>query len=390
MSYHIIAGKLQAPEKKPGDRMEVSKTIYNENGIQLILKIAIKLLKDPVAVRVCMTVIELQTFNVQVVTSFIQAGGLEYLYKVMNEHPRDDYLSIAMPKFLNIVLSLGAAAAISEIKNEAVNLQLCVKCQETMARSKNASASIGVKKLPTTSSRVSRVLMFMENYLKTKIVQCSGLDALIFYSRNADCHNSLHETKTIEVVCRAVLEYKDDTDVLWRAALALSNFANVDDEICFEIVEYNVHDMMAEAFHLPEFEKEVRVQQQILWFFNSLLKGFKARRRIHQSVICMTLFKLLLQKREDDIKATAYSAENKFVPFHLVSPVRIREFIRETRGEVLVEIEQPKKKKKRKKRYKEDIAPRFGTTKEDFKKGEKGLISSPGSSPSNSRPNSRH
>ena len=44
----------------------------------------------------------------------------------------------------------------------------------------------------------------------------------------------------------------------------------------------------------------------------------------------------------------------------------------------------------RKKRYKEDNAPRFGTTNEDFKKGTKGLIDSPGSSPSNSRPNSRH
>ena len=370
--------------------MEVSKAIFNENGIQLILKISIKLVKDPVAVRVGMTVIELQTFNVQVVTSFIQAGGLEFLYKVMNEHPRDDYLSVAMPKFLNTVLSLGAAAAISEIKDEAVNLQLCVKCQETLARTKNASATIGVKKLPTTASRVSRVLMFMENYQKTKIVQCSGLDALIFYSRNADCYVSIRETKTIETVCKAINEYKDDPDVLWRACLALTQFALIDDETCFEIVQYNIHDVIAEAFHLPEFEEENRVRQQILWLFNSLLKGFKARRRIHQSVLCMTLFKFLLQKREDDIKATAYSTANKFVPYHLIAPVRIREFVRETRGEVLVEAEPTKKKKKRKKRYKEDIPPRFGTTNEDFKKGTKGLIGSPDSSPSNSRPNSRH
>ena len=103
----------------------------------------------------------------------------------------------------------------------------------------------------------------------------------------------------------------------------------------------------------------------------------------------MTLFKLLLQKREDDIKATAYSTANKFVPYYLVTPVRIREFVRETRGEVLVEAEPPKKKKKRKKRYKEDNNPRFGTTNEEFKKGVKGLIDSPSSSPSNSRPTSR-
>ena len=386
----LHVGKLQAPEKKPGDRMEVSKSIYNENGIQLILKISIKLVKDPVAVRVGMTVIELQTFNVQVVTSFIQAGGLEFLYKVMNEHPRDDYLSVAMPKFLNKVLSLGAAAAISEIRDEAVNLQLCVKCQETLARSKNASATIGMKKLPTTASRVSRVLMFMENYLKTKIVQCSGLDALIFYSRNADCHMSIRETKTIEIVCKSLAEYKDDPDVVWRACLALTQFALIGEENSFDIVQYNVHDLVAESFHLPEFMEEPRVQQQILWVFNSLLQGFKASRRIHQSEICMKLFNFLLQKREDDIKATAYSTANKFVPYHLVTPVRIREFVRETKGEVLVEAEPRKKKKKRKKRYKEDNIPRFGTTHEDFKKGTKGLIESPSSSPSNSRPNSRH
>ena len=86
---------------------------------------------------------------------------------------------------MNLVLGLGAAAAIAEIKDEGVNLQLCMKCQETVARAKNASSSILGNKLPTISSRVSRVLMFMENYLKTKIVQVSGLDALISYSRNA-------------------------------------------------------------------------------------------------------------------------------------------------------------------------------------------------------------
>ena len=77
-------------------------------------------------------------------------------------------------------------------------------------------------------------------------------------------------------------EYKDDSDVLWRACTTLTSIGLIDDEICFEIVSHDVHNIVAEAFFLPEFESETRVRQQILWMMNTLLKGFKARRRIHQ------------------------------------------------------------------------------------------------------------
>lgn len=78
----MLEGKLVANEVKPGDRMIVSNDVFVNNGVQLILKISLKLIKDPVAVRVGMTVIEVQTFNVAIVTAFIQFGGLEFLYKV--------------------------------------------------------------------------------------------------------------------------------------------------------------------------------------------------------------------------------------------------------------------------------------------------------------------
>ena len=41
----------------------------------------------------------------------------------------------------------------------------------------------------------------------------------------------------------------------------------------FEIVQYDMHKIVAESFFLPDFEKELRVRQQMLWFMNNLLKG---------------------------------------------------------------------------------------------------------------------
>lgn len=99
----------------------------------------------------------------------------------------------------------------------------------------------------------------------------------------------------------------------------------------------------------------------------------------------MDLFLYTSTRREELVRSSAYSATNKFVPYELVAPVRIREFLRETKGEIATEVIKEKKKKRRKKRFKEDNAPRHGTTHEDFKAGEPGLIDSP----TNSRPNSR-
>jgi len=87
------------------------------------------LIIDPEAVRLGLGLLEIQTFNVPIITAFIQFGGLDFLIKAIAEHEKDEHLALSAPKFLKVVLSLGASAAIDEIKEEGVSLQLCVKCQ---------------------------------------------------------------------------------------------------------------------------------------------------------------------------------------------------------------------------------------------------------------------
>ena len=64
-----------------------------------------------------------------------------------------------------------------------MHLQLCVSCQETVERAKKAGTGEKVR-LPKSSDRVNRILMFMENYKERKEVQQFGLDAMLAFARN--------------------------------------------------------------------------------------------------------------------------------------------------------------------------------------------------------------
>ena len=66
----------------------ISNEFLEQNGVALTLKILLRLIKDPIAVRVGLNLIEIQTFNVSVISAFIQFGGLDFMYKVMAEHEK--------------------------------------------------------------------------------------------------------------------------------------------------------------------------------------------------------------------------------------------------------------------------------------------------------------
>ena len=82
-------------------------------------------------------------------------------------------------------IDIGAIVAIDEINKEALSLQMCQKCQETVEkfkRMKNATAK--EVKIPKSSDRVNRVIMFMNNYVDRVDVQVPGLDAIIAFIQN--------------------------------------------------------------------------------------------------------------------------------------------------------------------------------------------------------------
>jgi len=195
--------------------------------------------------------------------------------------------------------------------------------------------------------------MFMENYAKAKVVQCCGLDSLIHFARNADCLSQIGETRTIEIVSNTIKEFKSNKDVIWRACIVLSTIALLDEDIGFEITQYDIHNVVVDSFSLPEFKEEFRAQQQILWLLDAILKSFKGKRRVHTSEKCMELFISLSELREQLIREKAFSATERFKPFELVLPFRIREFLRETKGQVSVEAppEPPKRKIKKRRNF---------------------------------------
>lgn len=104
----------------------------------------------------------------------------------------------------------------------------------------------------------------------------------------------------------------------------IANLANQTADLC-------VHDLLAENY--DNFASEPRVQQQILWVYNSILTYPLGRRAIHTSKPCMDLFKRLLTKREIECSNLKQVAKKDALkPFKVVIPHQIRAFVRETKG----------------------------------------------------------
>jgi hypothetical protein len=366
-----LEGKLQ-DEKLAEERAE---EFHDAQGVKILLKMMKRMSRDEVALRLIVGCFEKVRHHIPTIMDFIQYGGLEMLEKANVQHEGDDFLKIMIPNLLRAVLAVGARAAIQEISHEGLQLRLCQKCQEVIERANNPLSIGKMLKVPSSATRANRVLMFMENYPTRKDVQMKGLDALITFARNADAPKVVHETHMVVVTSDSLKQFKDDVDIVWRAALALALIAEFTSEIAYEIVSYDIHNIAAEIFE--SFEGNFRCQQQILWMFASLLRHLRAKRKINASEECMLLFQKLKLLREHLIKTKANSQTDKFLPYEVVSPIEIREFLRQTGGEVVPEPkwEGTKEKRKFKKRKNIDgMEPKHGTVDGHFKAGVPGLV----------------
>ena len=366
-----LEGRL-SDEEKAEERADEFKDV---DGPKILLKIFKRMNRDEVAVRLIVGVFEQLTDHVPAIMDFIQFGGLEQLEKANIQHENDDFLKIMIPNLLRAVLKIGAQAAIKEIKQERVALRLCMSCQEVIERENNPELIGQIIKIPPSSQRANRVLMFMENYPTRKEVQVIGLDALLVFARNSDCPSQIGDTKTISLCCQALKNFADDKDVMWRASLALSIVGDFQLENALEIATYDVHNIMAENF--DKFEGMFRIQQQMLWCFTTLLRHTRSMRKVNASETCMTLFKRLTLLRENLIKSKTASIEDKYLPYETVLPYDIREFLRVTEGKVVPEeaySERKRERKFRKRKEFEKSKPKFGTVESQFKAGVPGLV----------------
>ena len=320
----------------------VSKEFHEAQGVPVFLKIAKGLFTDSGAIKLILQVLENQISNISLMSDFIQFGGLDLLIKVIHEHERDEMIQISIPNFMKKVVAIGADAAIKEITEEGTNLILCVHCQEVVERAKKAGTGQNVT-LPRSADRVNRVLMFMENYAEKKEVQICGLNAMMRFANNPDAKGQVNDTKLVYLTFKSIEKFKSDPEIVWRAMLVLATVASFDAEASLEMVDYDIHKLAVELFQL--FKQDFRVQQQMLWLLGNLLKWPRSRRRVQCSEECMNLFKDLTVMREELIISKAMSATEKFKPYEIVLPLKIREFLRISKGVVIVEAEPEKRKK---------------------------------------------
>lgn len=356
-----------------------SKNFSNANGTAILLRIMTNLLKDEVIQRVGFGIFEQQYKNREVILQLVKGGGLELLDKAIKHHTEDDYLRLELPVIRRRILAIAADAAIEEILRESISLQLCQRCQETMDRANRLESAITITKLPRSCERVQRVLYFMANYPKRKLVQKAGLDALLYFARNADAVTQANETPVIPVLANTIKVFKRDCDIMWRAFMTLALLSQLSGYISSELTRFGIHDAAVDVFH--EFEdRESKVQQQVLWTFGSILLWPDSRTQVQTSEICMDFFKARMTDREANaklkVKANVRSKDKKSL-MQVIVPHPIRKFMRDTKGIVLVvkSQERPIAMKPPPKRKDINQKPLFGTVHSEFyEKGDPGLV----------------
>ena len=348
-----------------------SQTEFKEaKGISIVIRILRAMFEDDVVIRMSIAIFDVVKDNISLVMDLIQFGGLELIDKIKTNHEKDPYISITAPHLLKQVLEIGAKAAISEIKLEETNLQLCQKCQEIVERARRVTTGSTAKAIPKPSDRVNRVIMFMSNYPKQVNVLCAALDAMILYVKNPDAKSTVGDTFCVPACITAITNNEREEMIIWRVSFVLSVIASFGEVFALEIVKGELHQLVIKFYHDLE---NPRTKQQILWLLSSLLRHRKSKRFIHKSEDCMKLFTFLAEKRVELSKQRASSLQDKLKPFEVVAPLEIRTFLRETGGVLLIEDDgKPKEKRKFKERRNFDDKPRYGTS--SLKGGETGLI----------------
>lgn len=350
-------------------------TIFNHhNGTVTLLKVMKRMPDDEVVLRMGINIFDLQKkFNKTAILEFLKLGGLEIINRALIDHAEDLFLVDQIPPFKKSILNTGAQAAIEEIESEALSLQLCQKCQETVERAKRVFSSSTVSKIPRSCDRVNRVLLFMNNYPTRASVTVAGLDALIFFAKNADSRDTLHETKLVSSVCDVIPRFEDVPEVMWRCFFCLHVICESKPEILADIVMAGVHDLIPDVYNKTA---DPKVQQQLLWLLDLIVTNSKSRVRVHISEKCVSFIGDCIRVRSEKIEKAGLSVKEKFKPYMCIVPLSIREFYREIGGkhlEVAPELEIEERKYKE--RMKFGKKPKYGTVGDTLMVGgEKGLI----------------
>jgi len=314
---------------------KTSALLFNHhNGTITILKVMKRMMSDEVILRMGINIFDLQRkYNKSAILEFMKMGGLEMLDKTMIDHAEDLFLVDQIPPFKKSILNTGARAAIEEIEGEAISLQLCHKCQETVERARRVFSSSTATKIPRSCDRVNRVLMFMGNFEDRATVTKSGLDALIFFAKNADSKDTMGETNLVTMVCDIIPRFLENPEVMWRAFFCLHIACAAQPELLPEIARNGVHEMIPDAY---EANNDPKVQQQMMWMLDLLVSNSKSRIRVHISEKCVKFIGMCITTRKEKIDKAGLSVKEKFKPYMCIVPLNLREFYRTIKGQHLI------------------------------------------------------
>jgi len=361
------------------ENLTKASTLFKEHsGVELIFKIMKTMMKDDIAVTLCVQLFDRCKTKVNVIMDFIQFGGLDILDRIMKDHEKNKILMSEVSKLLKAVLLIGARAAISEIATESELLIMCGACQEAIERKRRlkSTAMVSELKAPTPFDRIRRVLTFMHNYADRVDVLEVGLEACMSYANNKDCKATMWDTPFLSIIAKALKDHGAHGGIMWRACIALSVVAGHSPEVAANICREYVHDILCQ--HWGTYADEPHIQMSMFWLFDALLRWEQgpSRRRIWQSQKCLDLFLGFTAKREK-LLAKAIMAD-KNAPFKVVLPLSVRSFMRETGGELLPEdLPPPIELKEFPKRRNFDEHAKFGEINDEMMKaGEKGLVES--------------
>ena len=120
----------------------------------------------------------------------------------------------------------------------------------------------------------------------------------------ADNTSGILETRLINIVVSTTQHFIDNSEIVWRTAMAFSIIARIQIEIANNIANTEIQELLVRNY--DSFD-DCRVKQQILWMIGSLLEYHKLRRKMLRSTSIMKLSESLLLSRDDMVKKMTFS-----------------------------------------------------------------------------------
>ncbi|RYY86317.1 hypothetical protein EON63_06005 [archaeon] len=204
---------------------------------------------------------------------------------------------------------VGARASIAVIQTEGAQLQLCQCCQLILERQKHPFGSVASRNkvtLPSSSDRANKICRFMDNFNNNVEVQVVGLDALLFFTHNADAPIAVRSTDMLEVVVKGLRTHKLTPAVVWRACSVMGMVASFSSEMAVKIAVTHIHEELVEVYNT--YTSIPIVQLHILRLYGHLLSHTKSYVLLHKSKVCVEFLRDIVEgmgkarEREEETK----------------------------------------------------------------------------------------